>query len=249
MTLYEAIKTYGGMDICDNVFDYGVYFDFNEPALSPYDSCMQAMAQRIEFVSYKPTYYSPCKIADFISKNYLALNQLRREFLVDPEIKEASELQTIEDFYTNYIEMFNQLIYGSWPEKAYKRLVVLLDDPTSLEKVTVPEILSKFGITQSTLAQRMEVSDGLISKIKTGASSITEEVQEKFQSVFKGYILVNATYKAIDIIRQIQDLEKQSTKLDEDYAKAKQEVQNKRAILIGKLNGAAKEVSIKEDEE
>lgn len=145
--------------------------------------------------------------------------------------------------------MFNQLIYGSWPEKAYKRLVVLLDDPTSLEKVTVPEILSKFGITQSTLAQRMEVSDGLISKIKTGASPITEEVQEKFQNVFKGYVLVNATYKAIDIIRQIQDLDKKSTQIDEKYAKDKQDIQNQRAILIGKLNEATKEVSMKEDEE
>lgn len=249
MTLYEAIKTYGGMDICDNVFDYGVYFDFNEKPLSPYDSCMKAIAEKIEFVSYKPTYYSPCKIADFLSQHYKALDQLKREFLVDPEIKEASELKTIEDFYTNYIDMFNQLVSGSWPEKAYKRLVVLLDNPTALEKITVPEILSKFGITQSTLAQRMEVSDGLISKIKTGASPISEEVQEKFQSVFKGYVLVNATYKAIDIIRQIQDLEKQSTKLDEDYAKAKQEIQNQRAILIGKLSEAAKEVSMKDYEE
>ena len=55
--------------------------------------------------------------------------------------------------------------------------------------------------------------------------------------------------EGIDIIRQIQDLEKQSAKLDEDYAKAKQDIQNQRAILIGKLNEAAKEVSMKDYEE
>ena len=95
----------------------------------------------------------------------------------------------------------------------------------------------------------MEVSNGLISKIKSGDSPITEEVQEKFQKAFEGYVLVNDTYQIIDIIKQIQDLEKQSTKLDEDYAKAKQDIQNKRAILISKLNEATKEVFIKDYEE
>ena len=250
MTLYDLIKqSHSGMDICDNTFDYSTFIDFSETESGtpsdPYSAAMIAIAKRLEILVINTERYTTCKIAEFLSE----YADVFKNFMINEIFCFPPELKTIEDFYDEYITLFDQLTAGSWPDTAYERFVELLEGHHEEQKVTVPEILSKFGITQSTLAQRMEVSDGLISKIKTGASSITEEVQEKFQSVFKGYVLVNATYKAIDIIRQIQDLEKQSAKLDEDNAKAKQEVQNKRAILIGKLNGATKEVSIKEDEE
>ena len=253
MTLYDLIKqAHCGMDICDNTFDYSTYIDFTETESGEpsdgFSAAMIAIAKRLNVLVINTEHYTTCEIAEFLSE----YGKEFKTFLLEENIYPFPEPKTIEEYYNEYIDLFDQLTKGSWPDKSYERFAELLEghqEEQKLEKVTVPEILSKFGITQSTLAQRMEVSDGLISKIKNGASPITEEVQEKFQSVFKGYVLVNATYKAIDIIRQIQDLEKQSAKLDEDYAKAKQDIQNQRAILIGKLNEAAKEVSIKEDEE
>ena len=250
MTLYDLIKqAHCGMDICDNTFDYSTYIDFTETESGEpsddFSAAMIAIAKRLNVLVINTEHYTTCEIAEFLSE----YGKEFKTFLLEENIYPFPEPKTIEEYYNEYIDLFDQLTKGSWPDKSYERFTELLENRPTLQKVTVSEILSKFGITQSTLAQRMEVSDGLISKIKTGASPITEEVQEKFQNAFKGYILVNATYKAIDIIRQIQDLEKQSAKLDEDYAKAKQEIQNKRVILIEKLNGAAKEVSMKDYEE
>jgi len=250
MTLYDLIKqAHCGMDICDNTFDYSTHIDFAETESGapsdPYSAAMIAIAKRLKVLVINTEHYTTCEIAEFLSE----YGKEFKTFIVEEISYYPRELKTIEEYYDEYIDLFDQLTKGSWPYESYEKFTKLLESHHEDQKITVPEILSKFGITQSTLAQRMEVSDGLISKIKTGASPISEEVQEKFQSVFKGYVLVNATYKAIDIIRQIQDLEKKSTQIDEDYAKAKQEIQNQRAILIGKLNEAAKEVSMKDYEE
>ena len=250
MTLYDLIKqAHCGMDICDNTFDYSTYIDFTEnesgEPSSAFDAAMIAIAKRLKVLVINTEHYTTCEIAEFLSE----YGKEFKTFLLEENIYPFPEPKTIEEYYNEYIELFDQLTKGAWSEKSYERFAELLDSHPTSQKITVPEILSKFGITQSTLAQRMEVSNGLISKIKSGDSPITEEVQEKFQKAFEGYVLVNDTYQVIDIIKQIQDLEKQSTKLDEDYAKAKQDIQNKRAILISKLNEATKEVFIKDYEE
>lgn len=250
MTLYDLIKqTHCGMDICDNIFDYSTYIDFEETETgvpnNAFSSAMIAIAKRLKVLVIDTERYTACEIAEF-------LYEYRKEFkafMLEENIFPFPEPKTIEECYDEYIELFDQLTKGSWPEKAYERFAELLENHQTPQKITVQEILSKFGITQSTLAQRMGVSNGLISKIKNDGTPITEEIQGKFQRAFNGYVLVNTSCKAIDVIRQIQDLEKQSTKLDEDYAKAKQEIQNKRAMLISKLNEIAKEATMKDYEE
>ena len=250
MTLYDLIKqAHCGMDICDNTFDYSTYIDFEETETgapnNAFNAAMIAIAKRLKVLVINTEHYTTCEIAEFLYE----YGKEFKTFLLEENIYPFPEPKTIEEHYDRYIDLFDQLTKGSWPEKSYERFAELLENHQMPQKITVQEILSKFGITQSTLAQRMEVSNGLISKIKSGDSPITEEVQEKFQKAFEGYVLVNDTYQIIDIIKQIQDLEKQSTKLDEDYAKAKQDIQNKRAILISKLNEATKEVFIKDYEE
>ena len=250
MTLYDLIKqAHCGMDVCDNTFDYSTYIDFTENEYgepsSAFDATMIAIAKRLKVLVINTDHYTACEIAEFLYE----YGKEFKTFLLEENIFPFPEPKTIEEHYNEYIELFDQLTKGSWPEKAYERFAELLENHQTPQNITVQEILSKFGITQSILAQRMGVSNGLISKIKNDGTPITEEIQEKFQRAFNGYVLVNTSCKAIDVIRQIQDLEKQSTKLDEDYVKAKQEIQNKRSILISKLNEITKEATMKGYEE
>ena len=53
MTLYELVKKDGGLDIGDNIYDWGNYFDFSDDNCDDYDRCMVEMAKRIEVVKVK----------------------------------------------------------------------------------------------------------------------------------------------------------------------------------------------------
>lgn len=58
-------------------------------------------------------------------------------------------------------------------------------------KITMKEALKSRGWKQDKMAEELCCSVSQVSKIKNGNILITRNFQEKFQSVFPGYVLVN----------------------------------------------------------
>ena len=64
-----------------------------------------------------------------------------------------------------------------------------------MEKVTVEQILKRYGLREGDLAVQIGVSISLISRIKTDFYPVTSDTQYKFQKVYKGCELVNGYIK------------------------------------------------------
>lgn len=134
-TLKEAINFIGsGFDIGDETFDYGIYYDYDVNSESYYDRVLDFMAEKIEFVKYQKDWYSTCKITEFMESYQKQFDKFLNEVYCEeytPQFicnKYKIDKITSDDelFCDVYIELFDNLIKGSFGEKAYKRLFELL---------------------------------------------------------------------------------------------------------------------------
>lgn len=126
MTLYELVKQYGGLDIGDNIYDWGNYFDFSEDG-DDYDRCMVVMAKEIEVVKVNPNWFSCCKITEYLEKYKEAFTDFMNTFY-DDEYKPQEEIEAeSEEFYDYYFDLFTSLINGGWSDREYKWLADRLE--------------------------------------------------------------------------------------------------------------------------
>ena len=83
MTLYELVKQQGGLDIGDNIYDWGNYFDFSDDDCDDYDICMVVMAKEIEVVNVNPNWFSCCKITEYLEKHKDTFTEFMNTFYDD----------------------------------------------------------------------------------------------------------------------------------------------------------------------
>ena len=127
MTLYELVKQDGGLDIGDNIYDWGNYFDFYDDESDDYDRCMVEMAKEIEVVKINPNWFSCCKITDYLEKHKEAFTDFMNTFY-DDEYKPQEEIEAeSEEFYDYYFDLFTSLINGGWSDREYKWLADRLE--------------------------------------------------------------------------------------------------------------------------
>ena len=133
-TLKEVVELLGGLDIGDDVFDYGNYFEYDLDLKDYYDKVLDFMANEIEFETYRKDWFSTCKITNFIEKYQEQfdefLNEVYREEYTPKYICQKHNIEKIdvddELFYDIYIEMFGSLINGGFSEKDYENLYKIL---------------------------------------------------------------------------------------------------------------------------
>lgn len=127
MTLYELVKKDGGLDIGDNIYDWGNYFDFSDNDCDDYDRCMVEMAKRIEVVKVNHNWFTTCKITQFLLDNEDVITEFIDSFY-DDEYKPQEEIgEDSEEFYDYYIDLFTSLINGGWSDNEYKWLADRLE--------------------------------------------------------------------------------------------------------------------------
>lgn len=249
MTLYDCIKMYNeGLDICDNIFDYTSHIDFTERAdgtpRDAYSAAMIAIAKRLEVLTPRPDWYTECEITEFLSTYESVLKALMEEYLEHmPEPDPEEDAQ--EAFYDIYITTFDQLTKGSWHEEAYARLVELFENPPvapTKTEITVEEITKKFGLTQVSLATKIGVHGSLITKIKNGDLSITDDVQEKFQKEFPDFILINNQHRLNQAIEEFQSCIKELEQLEDDYRAKRLALTNRLTLAASKVKEESKKV-------
>ena len=126
MTLYELVKQDGGLDIGDNIYDWGNYFDFSEDG-DDYDRCMVVMAKRIEVVNVNKNWFTTCKITEYLEKYKDTFTNFMNTFY-DDEYKPQEEIEVeSEEFYDYYFDLFTSLINGGWSDREYKWLADRLE--------------------------------------------------------------------------------------------------------------------------
>ena len=127
MTLYELVKQDGGLDIGDNIYDWGNYFDFSDDDCDEYDRCMVEMAKRIEVVNVNKNLFTTCKITQFLQDNEDVVTEFIDSFY-DDEYKPQEEIEAeSEEFYDYYFDLFTSLINGGWSDREYKWLADRLE--------------------------------------------------------------------------------------------------------------------------
>ena len=127
MTLYELVKQDGGLDIGDNIYDWGNYFDFSDDDSDDYDRCMVEMAKRIEVVKVNKNWFTTCKITQFLQDNEDVVTEFIDSFY-DDEYKPQEEIESeSEEFYDYYFDLFTSLINGGWSDREYKWLADRLE--------------------------------------------------------------------------------------------------------------------------
>lgn len=127
MNLYELVKSKSGLDVCDKVFDVGMYFDFSDDG-DNYDRCMVDMAKRIEVIEVKENWYTICNITKFLETNKKIFDDFIEKFYKDEYKPKKSYTPDEEEFYDVYVELFEQLVIGSWCDKHYAWLLKELEE-------------------------------------------------------------------------------------------------------------------------
>lgn len=127
MALYELVKQNGGLDIGDDIYDWGNYFDFSDDESDDYDRCMVVMAKMIEVVNINLGWYSCCKITEYLEKHKEAFTDFMNTFY-EEMYKPINVENETEEFFDYYFELFTTLINGGWSEKEYKWLADRLEN-------------------------------------------------------------------------------------------------------------------------
>ena len=138
MTLYEQIiNSKEGLDICDTIYDYGTYYDFNIEEDDSYSLCMKEMAKHIDFKCFKSNWYSQCEIAKFMFENQKTFNEFMNKYY-NEEYRPKDNTYSIEDeeFYDVYIDLFNMLVRGTFDSDQYTWLRKKLEGGYQNERPT-----------------------------------------------------------------------------------------------------------------
>lgn len=126
MTLYELIKQNGGLDIGDNIYDWGNYFDFSDDENDHYDRCMIIMAKEIEVEKINLEWFSCCKITEYLEKRKDTFTDFMNTFY-DEMYKPINVENETDEFFDYYIDLFTTLINGGWSDREYKWLADRLE--------------------------------------------------------------------------------------------------------------------------
>ena len=101
-----------------------------------------------------------------------------------------------------------------------------------MELITVEELLEKTGYKLGDIANDMHCSISLLSKIKNGEATLTEETQVKFRNAYPKYYLVGGKEKWKELYLEEVEENKQ---LRETNVKLQKEI-NRIKKMISKLN-------------
>lgn len=86
------------------------------------------------------------------------------------------------------------------------------------QKTTMQEMLKRQGWTLSQMAEKLDCSISLISKIQTGTCPITPNFQEKFQEHFPNFELENDKIKWKEKYEQLEEKYNMARDFLKDYA-------------------------------
>lgn len=119
----------GGLDICDDTWDWGNYFEVDGESNDYYDKVMQFFAMNIEVLKYDPTWFTVCDVAGFILKHKSAFDAFMNEVNADDfKPYNNEELCNVDDYvmFEVYIATFQELLNGNYSEDDYKKLYIEL---------------------------------------------------------------------------------------------------------------------------
>ena len=137
LNLWEMCQIAGkdGLDICDEIWDWGIYLDcgykYIDDATEWYDKCMMLFALNFKVIKYDPEWYTVCNVAEFIHNNINVFIQFFNEENQD-EYKPKNYDESIldykknEGFYDIFMQSMECLIAGGYGESDYKKLYELL---------------------------------------------------------------------------------------------------------------------------
>lgn len=132
MTLFELIELSDGLDIGDNTWDWGIYFDFTKDSDDPYDQCMEFMAKHIEVVKVNKDWYSPCKVCEFVVEYQKAFerffNEENREGYRPKDYEKGNDPTVDEGFFEAYMAGVESLIAGNYCDSDYTKLLNYLSN-------------------------------------------------------------------------------------------------------------------------
>lgn len=134
MLLYDLVKIAGGLDVSDNTFDWGTYFDFcderDDGEIDWYNEFAIEVAKRTEIVKVNKDWYSPCKFTEMIVANMDAFrkffNEENREGYRPMDYENADDATTDDGFYEAYLAGLESLFIGNYCDSDYKKLTLLL---------------------------------------------------------------------------------------------------------------------------
>lgn len=136
-TLKEELEFVSkGLNICDNVFDFCTYYDYDVKGTGYYDRLLDFMASKIEFVKYQKYGYSICKITQFIEAYQKQFDEFLNEVYCEEYTPKyickkynIDKITSDDELFCNvYIDLFYQLISGGFDENSYRRLFELLNN-------------------------------------------------------------------------------------------------------------------------
>lgn len=134
MQLYDLLKLCNdGFDVCDDVFDFGVYFPYIESEDDSYDKLLNFIAKRVDVIKYQKDWFTICDFTSFIKKYQVVIDKfLNDEYYEEytPEylckkynLKELTIESDSELYYEVYIEdFFKRVVVGGYAEEEYKLL-------------------------------------------------------------------------------------------------------------------------------
>ena len=131
MTIYEMFIfcELEDTDICDVKYDFANNFACytkKGDCKDYYDKLMRMFATQIECEHYRPKWYSPCYITEYIEKNIDVFNKFMNE--ENNESFRPKNYTDIDDetWYDLYMETFKNLINGNYSERQYEKLYKML---------------------------------------------------------------------------------------------------------------------------
>ncbi len=123
-----------GFDICDDVWDWGIYIgcarSFEECGDSYYEKLMLLFCLNINCSKVQADWYSVCNVSTFIKQNLKVFktffNKYNREGYRPKDYKNADDDNKDDGFYEAYMMPMESLIAGNYCESHYKELYLKL---------------------------------------------------------------------------------------------------------------------------
>lgn len=146
--LYDAVRRTDGLDICDSVYDWGI-FVYCEESLDKcndwYDAFMYVFCVNVICEKQVSDWYSPCRVTEFVKENMKAFkkffNKENREGYRPKDYENSDDPDVDEGFFEAYLEGMESLLAGNYCDRQYRDLIQLLAGKEKFEKIS--EIITK----------------------------------------------------------------------------------------------------------
>ena len=136
-----SLKNFCGYDVCDTVFEYTNYCDYERNyKQSYYDKALDIITDKIEVEGIGKTYSGciliTCNLTAFIEKYQAKINKILKDFYTSHYLDDFNKIKSYkpskqnnfdgeksELFYYYYFEgFFNDLLNGNYTEGEYKHI-------------------------------------------------------------------------------------------------------------------------------